>query len=110
MIRNASGNIKRKEKEIYDNTLREKEIRDNKKHINYPKQKLELVKQQDTNLADYYQATLNQLIAVCRSVSSKYTRSKVRKSLPKEFAYIIEELLHENSDDRNKQAYVGVII
>ena len=110
VLRNASGNIKRKVKEIFGNTLREKEIRDLCTLIYYPKQKLELVKQQDTNLADYYQATLNQLIAVCRSVSSKYTRSKVRKSLPKEFAYIIEELLHENSDDRNKQAYVGVII
>ena len=76
----------------------------------YHKEKLELVKQNDTNLADYYQTTLNQLIAVCRNVSSKYTRSKVRKSLPEEFAYIIEELLHESSDDRNKQAYVGVII
>ena len=110
VLRNASGNIKRKVKEIFGNTLREKEIRDLCTLIYYPKQKLELVKQNDTDLSDYYQTTLNQLIAVCRNVSSKYTRSKVRKSLPPEFAYIIEELLHENSDDRNKQAYVGVII
>lgn len=110
VLRNASGNIKRKVKELFGNTLRDKEIRDLCTLIYYPKQKLELVKQNDTNLADYYQTTLNQLIAVCRNVSSKYTRSKVRKSLPPEFAYIIEELLHENSDDRNKQAYVGVII
>ena len=110
VLRNASGNIKRKVKELFGNTLREKEIRDLCTLIYYPKQKLELVKQNDTNLADYYQTTLNQLIAVCRNVSSKYTRSKVRKSLPKEFAYIIEELLHESSDNRNKQAYVGVII
>lgn len=110
VLRNASGNIKRKVKEIFGNTLREKEIRELCTLIYYPKQKLELVKQNDTDLSDYYQTILNQLIAVCRSVSSKYTRSKVRKSLPSEFAYIIEELLHENSDDRNKQAYVGVII
>lgn len=110
VLRNASGNIKRKVKEIFGNTLREKEIRELCTLIYYPKQKLELVKQNDHNLADYYQTTLNQLIAVCRNVSSKYTRSKVRKSLPPEFAYIIEELLHESSDDRNKQAYVGVII
>lgn len=110
VLRNASGNIKRKVKEIFGNTLREKEIRDLCTLIYYPKQKLELVKQNDTDLSDYYQTTLNQLIAVCRNVSSKYTRSKVRKSLPPEFAYIIEELLHESSDDRNKQAYVGVII
>lgn len=110
VLRNASGNIKRKVKEIFGNTLREKEIRELCTLIYYPKQKLELVKQNDTDLSDYYQTILNQLIAVCRSVSSKYTRSKVRKSLPGEFAYIIEELLHESSDDRNKQAYVGVII
>lgn len=110
VLRNASGNIKRKVKEIFGNTLREKEIRDLCTLIYYPKQKLELVRQNDTDISDYYQTILNQLIAVCRSVSSKYTRSKVRKSLPSEFAYIIEELLHESSDDRNKQAYVGVII
>ncbi len=110
VLRNASGNIKRKVNELFGNTMREKEIRDLCTLIYYPKQKLDLVKQNDTNLSDYYQTTLNQLIAVCRNVSSKYTRSKVRKSLPSEFAYIIEELLHESSDDRNKQAYVGVII
>lgn len=110
VLRNASGNIKRKVKEIFGNTLRDKEIRDLCTLIYYPKQKLELVKQNETDLSDYYQTTLNQLIAVCRNVSSKYTRSRVRKSLPPEFAYIIEELLHESSDDRNKQAYVGVII
>lgn len=110
VLRNASGNIKRKVKELFGNTMREKEIRDLCTLIYYPKRKLELVKQNDADLSDYYQTTLNQLIAVCRNVSSKYTRSKVRKSLPSEFAYIIEELLHESTDDRNKQAYVGVII
>lgn len=110
VLRNASGNIKRKVNELFGNTLREKEIRELCSLIYYPKQKMEQIKNNDTNLADFYQTTLNQLIAVCRSVSSKYTRSKVRKSLPEEFSYIIEELLHENSDDHNKQAYVGVII
>lgn len=110
VLRNASGNIKRKVTELFGNTLREKEIRDLCTLIYYPRQKLDLVKQNDADLSDYYQTTLNQLIAVCRNVSSKYTRSKVRKNLPPEFAYIIEELLHESTDDRNKQAYVGVII
>lgn len=110
VLRNASGNIKRKVRELFGNTLREKELRDLCTLIYYPKQKLELVRQNDTNLSDYYQTTLNQLITICRNVSSKYTRSKVRKNLPEEFAYIIEELLHESTDDRNKQAYVGVII
>ena len=110
VLRNASGNIKRKVLEIFGNTLREQELRDLCTLIYYPEQKLELVRQNDRNLNDYYQTTLNQLILVCRSVSSKYTRSKVRKSLPEEFAYIIEELLHESNDDHNKQAYFNVII
>ena len=90
VLRNASGNIKRKVNELFGNTLREQEKKDLCTLIYYPEQKLELVKQNDKNLADYYQTTLNQLITVCRNVSSKYTRSKVRKSLPEEFAYIIE--------------------
>lgn len=110
VLRNASGNIKRKVREIFGNTMRDREIRDLCTLIYYPRQKIELVKQQEVDLSDYYQTTLNQLIAVCRNVSSKYTRSKVRKNLPPEFAYIIEELLHESTDDHNKQAYVGVII
>ena len=110
VLRNASGNIKRKVNELFGNTLREREKKDLCTLIYYPEQKLELVKQNDRNLADYYQTTLNQLITVCRNVSSKYTRSKVRKSLPEEFAYIIEELLHESTEDHNKQAYFNVII
>ena len=110
VLRNASGNIKRKVKELFGNTLREQEMRDLCTLIYYPEQKLELVKQTDGNIADYYQTTLNQLITVCRTVSSKYTRSKVRKSLPEEFSYIIEELLHESGDDHNKFAYFNVII
>lgn len=110
VLRNASGNIKRKVNELFGNTLREQEKKDLCTLIYYPEQKLELVKQNDKNLADYYQTTLNQLITVCRNVSSKYTRSKVRKSLPEEFAYIIEELLHESTEDHNKQAYFNVII
>ena len=76
VLRNASGNIKRKVNELFGNTLREQEKKDLCTLIYYPEQKLELVKQNDKNLADYYQTTLNQLITVCRNVSSKYTRSK----------------------------------
>jgi fructose-1,6-bisphosphatase-3 len=110
VLRNASGNIKRKVNELFAGTLRKQEKKDLCTLIYYPEQKLELVKHADGNLADYYQTTLARLITVCRSVSSKYTRSKVRKSLPEEFAYIIEELLHESTDDHNKQAYFNVII
>lgn len=110
VLRNASGNIKRKVNELYGNTLRDQDMRDLCTLIYYPEQKLKLIKQEDKDIDDYYQTTINQLITICRRVSSKYTRSKVRKSLPKEFAYIIEELLHESADDHNKVAYVNVII
>lgn len=110
VLRNASGNIKRKVNDLFGSTLREKEMKDLCTLIYYPEQKLELVRQNDRDLNDYYQTTLNQLIKVCRSVSSKYTRSKVRKSLPEEYAYIIEELLHESADVYNKQAYFNVIV
>ena len=110
VLRNASGNIRRKVTELFGNTLREQDMRDLCALIYYPEQKLEYIKQQDKNIDDYYQTTLNQLVAICRRVSSKYTRSKVRKNLPQEFSYIIEELLHESTDDHNKEAYVNVII
>ena len=110
VLRNASGNIRRKVGELFAGSLRESEMRDLCTLIYYPEQKLELVKQTDAHLSDYYETTLNRLITVCRSVSSKYTRSKVRKSLPEEFSYIIEELLHESGDDHNKYAYFNVII
>lgn len=110
ILKNASGNIKRKVTEIYGTSLREQEIRELCTLIYYPEQKLELVKAREENIDNFYNITLHQLVRVCRNVSSKYTRSKVRKALPKEFAYIIEELLHEASTDDNKQAYFNRII
>ena len=110
VLRNASGSIKRKVNEIFGNTLREAEKKEICTLIYYPEQKLQLVKEKETDLEDWYVITLNQLVKVCQNVSSKYTRSKVRKALPKEFSYIIQELLHESSMDPNKQAYINVII
>ncbi len=110
VLKNASGDVKRKVNEIFGNTLRESEKKELCTLIYYPKQKLELVKSAETDLEDWYVITLNHLIQVCRSVSSKYTRSKVRKALPAEFSYIIQELLHENSMEPNKHGYVNVII
>ena len=110
VLRNASGSIKRKVNEIFGNTLREMEKKEICTLIYYPEQKLQLVKEKETDLEDWYVITLNQLVKVCQNVSSKYTRSKVRKALPPEFSYIIQELLHESSMDPNKQAYINVII
>lgn len=110
ILRNASGNIKRKVNELFATSMREQEIRDLCSLIYYPEQKLQLIRATETQLANYYNITLHRLIRVCQSVSSKYTRSKVRKSLPHEFAYIIEELLHESPSDDDKQAYFSRII
>ncbi len=110
ILKNASGNIKRKVNELFGNTLREVEKRELCTLIYYPEQKLELVKASEPDINDWYHITLHHLVAVCRDVSSKYTRSKVRKSLPKDFSYIIQELLHERPEDKNKADYVNVII
>ena len=110
VLKNASGNIKRKVGEIFGNSIRESEKKELCTLIYYPEQKLELVKAVDHDIDDWYHITIHQLVKVCRDVSSKYTRSKVRKSLPEEFSYIIEELLHERTDDQDKAAYVAVIV
>ena len=110
VLKNASGNIKRKVNELFGNTIRESEKKELCTLIYYPEEKLELIKTQETDLDDWYRITIHQLVRVCRDVSSKYTRSKVRKSLPEDFSYIIEELLHERTDDIDKAAYVAVIV
>ena len=111
VLKNASGNIKRKVNELFGNTLREQEKRELCSLIYYPEQKLELIKVTEEDINDWYHITLHQLVAVCRTVSSKYTRSKVRKSLPADFSYIIQELLHEHTENNsNKTAYVNVIV
>lgn len=110
VLKNASGDVKRKVNEIFGNTLREADKKELCTLIYYPREKLELVKASETDLEDWYVITLNHLIKVCQNVSSKYTRSKVRKALPEEFSYIIQELLHETLAEPNKHDYVNVII
>ena len=110
VLKNASGAVKRKVNEIFGNTLREAEKKELCTLIYYPEEKIQLVKAREKDLDDWYLITLNQLVKVCQNVSSKYTRSKVRTSLPAEFSYIIQELLHETSVEPNKHAYINVII
>lgn len=110
ILKNASGNIKRKVNEIFSMSMREDDIRQLCSLIYYPERKLALIKTTEKDLDNFYQITLHQLIKVLQSVSSKYSRSKVRKSLPPEFAYIIEELLHESPSEENKQPYYNRII
>ena len=110
VLKNASGSVRRKVEEIFGQTLRESEVKELCTLIYYPEQKLELIKKEEKDMIDWYRITMHQLIRVCQNVSSKYTRSKVRKALPAEFSYILQELLHESQIDPNKQAYVNGII
>lgn len=110
ILKNASGNIRRKVAELFSTSLREEEIRQLCSLIYYPGRKLENLKTTEPNIKDFYQITLHRLVKVLQEVSSKYTRSKVRKALPKEFAYIIEELLHEAPSGENKQLYYNRIV
>jgi fructose-1,6-bisphosphatase-3 len=110
VLKNASGVIKRKIDDIFINSLSQKDRKSLATLIYYPEQKLELIMKTEENIEDWYRITLYRLIEMCRYVSSKYTRSKVRKALPKDFAYIIEELLHEQPDRLDKEEYYNEII
>lgn len=110
ILKNASGNIKRKVREIYGNDMRDSEISQLCSLIYYPEQKIELIRNEEPDIDDFYNITLHRLVRILQSVSSKYTRSKVRKALPKEYAYIIEELLHETPNGESKQMYYNRIV
>lgn len=110
ILKNASGNIRRKVNELFQDTLEPEVIKELCTLIYYPEEKLELIEAKDEDSDEFYSTTLQRLVLVLRSVSSKYTRSRVRKALPKQFAYIIEELLHEKADDDDKTAYLQGIV
>lgn len=111
VLKNASGVIRKKVDAIFGHTLRENEKRELCTLIYYPKEKLSIIKEREgKEIDDWYKMVLVQLISVCSNVSSKYTRSKVRKALPAEFSYIIQELLHESLSEPNKHDYISSII
>ena len=110
VLKNGSGVVRRKIDEIFGNTMLDSEKRKLATLVYYPEQKLELILKEESNINDWYKITLYRLIELCRYVSSKYTRSKVRKALPEDFSYVIEELLHEQGKDIDKQDYYEGII
>ncbi len=110
VLRNGSGSIKRRIEEVFENTLVEREKRNLASLIYYPEQKMPLILQQIETPAEWYRITLFRLIKLCRVTSSKYTRQQVRQALPDDFAYIIEELLHEQESITNRQEYYSSII
>jgi fructose-1,6-bisphosphatase-3 len=110
VLRNGSGVIRSKIEDVFQNTLR-KFIKDELATlIYYPEEKLALIEKRENNIDEWYAVTLQRLISVTRITASKYTRSKVRKSLPPDFSYIIEELLHESPTSQNKGRYFDGII
>lgn len=110
LLNNGSGIIKSKIEYIYEKTLTEEDRKDLATLIYYPEEKLNLIKKDKKNISEWYRITLYRLIEVTKSVSSKYTRSKVRKAMPEGFDYIIDELLHLQGEDKNKEEYYNQII
>ncbi len=110
VLRNGSGSIKRKIDEIFANQLSEEERLNLATMIYYPEQKLSLILPEITQLDEWYRLNLFRLIKLCRMLSSKYSRTAVREALPNDFAYVIEELLHEQEGILNRQAYYQGII
>lgn len=110
IIKNGSGAIKRKIEDEFGNAITAGEKKSIATLIYYPEQKLEQVLKTEENIEDWYRVTLYRLIRICKSASSKYTRSKVRKALPKDFAYVIEELLTGRPDVSDKEAYYNEIL
>lgn len=110
VLKNGSGSVRRKIDDVFGNTLTKKDKQSLATLIYYPKEKMEQVKKTEGNLEDWYKINLYRLIEVSKRAASKYTRSKVRKALPKDFAYVIEELITEKVEINDKESYYNAII
>ena len=110
VLKNGSGAVRRTIDEVFENTLSNKDKKSLATLIYYPVEKLDIVISEEDNIEDWYKITLHRLVQITKKVASKYTRSKVRKALPKDFAYIIEELITEKADISDKEGYYNEII
>ena len=110
ILKNGSGSVRRKINVEFGNTMSERDKKALATLIYYPKEKLDIVLQEEENIEDWYKITLHRLVQITKRVASKYTRSKVRKALPEDFAYIIEELITEKAELLDKEAYYNEII
>jgi len=110
ILKNGSGAIKRKIEEEFGSAITVTEKKSLATLIYYPEQKMEQVLKAEENIDDWYKVTMYRLIRVCKSASSKYTRSKVRKAIPADFSYVIEELLTGRPDVSDQEAYYNEII
>lgn len=110
VLRNGSGAVRKKIDEVFGHTLSNSDKRSLATLIYYPKEKMELVKKTEPDMQNWYKITLYRLIEVCKTTASKYTRSKVRKALPADYAYVIEELITEKVEVFDKEAYYDAIV
>ena len=110
VLKNGSGAVKRKVNEVFGNTLSNEDKKTLATLIYYPREKMARVLKTVDNREDWYKVTLYRLIEICKGAASKYTRSKVRKALPQEFAYVIEELITVRGDGRDKESYYNSIV
>ncbi|MDE7331281.1 MAG: fructose-1,6-bisphosphatase [Lachnospiraceae bacterium] len=110
VLKNGSGAVRRQIDEEFGNTLSSRDKKSLATLIYYPQEKLDIVAMEEDNIEDWYKITLHRLVQITKRVASKYTRSKVRKALPKDFSYIIEELITEKFDISDKEGYYNEII
>lgn len=103
IMNNCSGEVRDKADMIFRHTMTKQQRREICTLIYYPKEKLEEMKEQGKIDVKWYKETLKNLIEIAKVLSSKYTRSKVRKAMPEDFKYIIDELLHMQKDQDNNQ-------
>jgi len=111
VLRNGSGTIRNKIEEVYKDKLTESEKKELAAIIYYPKEKIEIMQNTANFNVDRWMINIiYRLIEVCKIVCSKYTRSKVRKAMPKDFQYILQELLYEKKELANKREYFDSIV
>ncbi|AXI30348.1 fructose-bisphosphatase class III [Priestia megaterium] len=113
VLRNGSGNVKEKIKDLFKNLLSDQEINEFATLVYYPEEKLPLIKAQFRNkkeLYEWYKEIIDRMLNLISYASSKYTRSKLRKALPEQFVYIIEELLYKTDEFTNKEQYYTKIV
>lgn len=110
VLRNGSGAVRKKIDDVFGHTLSNHDKRSLATLIYYPREKMELVKKEEEDMDNWYKITLYRLIEVCKTTASKYTRSKVRKALPADYAYVIEELITEKTEVLDKEAYYDSIV
>lgn len=110
ILNSASGVVREKLDDLFATSVPKAERDQLATLIYYPKEKLEEIEGETTNMHEWYRITFHRLIEVCRLVSSKYTRSKVRKAMPREYAYIIDEMIHTHYEDSDKRDYYENII